>query len=60
MLNARIRKRWSDGDFPIANIGAPVDLTYEAEQLGAGTDTLLICWPVSTALPMFSKKAGAR
>ncbi|MGC6471743.1 MAG: NADH-quinone oxidoreductase subunit NuoG [Parvibaculales bacterium] len=41
VLNARIRKRWLQGDFPVANIGVPTDLTYEVEQLGAGTDTLV-------------------
>ncbi|MGC6534126.1 MAG: NADH-quinone oxidoreductase subunit NuoG [Parvibaculales bacterium] len=40
VLNARIRKRYLMGDFPVANIGAPVDLTYKAETLGAGPDTL--------------------
>ena len=40
VLNARIRKRYLMGDFPVASIGAPVDLTYKAETLGAGPDTL--------------------
>ena len=40
VLNARIRKRYLMGNFPIATIGAPVDLTYEAENIGAGADTL--------------------
>ena len=40
VLNARIRKRYLMGNFPIASIGTPVDLTYEAEFIGAGADTL--------------------
>ena len=40
VLNARIRKRYLMGDFPIATIGAPTDLTYKAETLGAGPETL--------------------
>ena len=40
VLNARIRKRYLGGDFPIAAIGAPADLTYKAEFIGAGPDTL--------------------
>jgi NADH-quinone oxidoreductase subunit G len=40
LLNARIRKRWRRGDFPIAVIGEDADLRYDYEYLGAGTDTL--------------------
>jgi NADH-quinone oxidoreductase subunit G len=40
VLNARIRKRWRAGKFPIALIGEKVDLTYAYEHLGAGPDTL--------------------
>ncbi len=40
VLNARIRKRWRAGNFPIALIGERVDLTYPYEHLGAGADTL--------------------
>ncbi len=40
VLNARIRKRWRSGNFPIALIGHPVDLTYTYDYLGAGPDTL--------------------
>ena len=40
VLNARIRKRYLAGNFPIASIGEAVDLTYMAEFIGAGTDTL--------------------
>jgi NADH-quinone oxidoreductase subunit G len=40
VLNARIRKRWRIGKFPIGLIGERVDLTYPYEYLGAGPDTL--------------------
>jgi NADH-quinone oxidoreductase subunit G len=40
VLNARIRKRWRQGDVKIALIGERVDLTYPYEYLGAGAPTL--------------------
>jgi NADH-quinone oxidoreductase subunit G len=40
VLNARIRKRWRIGNFPIGLIGERVDLTYAYDYLGAGPDTL--------------------
>ncbi len=40
VLNARIRKRWRMGGFPIQVIGEQADLTYTYDYLGAGTDTL--------------------
>ena len=40
IVNARIRKRWRMGQFPIALIGERVDLTYPYQYLGAGPDTL--------------------
>jgi NADH-quinone oxidoreductase subunit G len=40
VLNARIRKRWRQGHFPIALIGERVDLTYPYHYLGAGADSL--------------------
>jgi NADH-quinone oxidoreductase subunit G len=40
VLNARIRKRWRAGPFPIALIGERVDLTYPYHYLGAGPETL--------------------
>jgi NADH-quinone oxidoreductase subunit G len=40
VLNARIRKRWRLGKFPIGLIGERVDLTYAYEYLGAGPETL--------------------
>jgi len=40
VLNARIRKRWRQGNFPIALIGEQADLTYSYDYLGAGAETL--------------------
>ena len=44
VLNARIRKRWRAGAFPVGVVGgvadASVDLTYDYDYLGAGADTL--------------------
>jgi NADH-quinone oxidoreductase subunit G len=40
VLNARIRKRWRAGQFPIGLIGEKADLTYAYEYLGAGPETL--------------------
>jgi NADH-quinone oxidoreductase subunit G len=40
VLNARIRKRWRGGNFPIGLIGEKADLTYSYDYLGAGAETL--------------------
>jgi NADH-quinone oxidoreductase subunit G len=40
VLNARIRKRWRMGGFPIGVIGERADLTYPYDHLGAGAETL--------------------
>jgi NADH-quinone oxidoreductase subunit G len=40
IINARIRKRWRLGHFPIALIGDRVDLTYPYHYLGAGPESL--------------------
>ncbi|NLS03190.1 NADH-quinone oxidoreductase subunit G [Rhizobium sp. P32RR-XVIII] len=40
VLNARIRKRWRRGGFPIGVIGEAADLRYQYEYLGSGPDTL--------------------
>jgi NADH-quinone oxidoreductase subunit G len=40
VLNARIRKRWRRGGFPIGVIGEGGELRYDYDYLGAGTDTL--------------------
>ena len=40
VLNARIRKRWAMGGFPIGIIGEKADLTYDYNYLGAGPESL--------------------
>ena len=40
VLNARIRKRWREGDVRIGLVGEKVDLTYPYEYLGAGPESL--------------------
>jgi NADH-quinone oxidoreductase subunit G len=40
LVNARIRKRWRMGHFPIGLIGERVDLTYPYRHLGGGPETL--------------------
>ena len=41
VLNARIRKRWRTGALKVGLVGVKADLTYPAEYLGAGPDTLV-------------------
>ena len=40
VLNARIRKRWRAGNFPVGLIGEKADLTYTYDYLGAGPESL--------------------
>ena len=40
VLNARIRKRWLKGNFPIGVIGEKADLTYDYRYIGAGPESL--------------------
>ena len=40
VFNARIRKRWRQGNFKVGLIGERVDLTYDYNYLGAGAETL--------------------
>ena len=40
IINARLRQRWLRGDFSLARIGEPADLTYAVSELGAGAETL--------------------
>jgi NADH-quinone oxidoreductase subunit G len=40
ILNARIRKRWRAGNFPIGIIGPKAELTYAYDYVGAGPETL--------------------
>ena len=41
VLNARIRKRWRMGNFPIGLIGESANLTYSHQHLGTGPQTLV-------------------
>ncbi len=40
VLNARIRKRWRAGNYPIGVIGERPNLTYQYDYLGKGPETL--------------------
>jgi len=40
VLNARIRKRWRMGNFPVGIVGDVGDTRYDYERLGAGAETL--------------------
>ncbi|MCL4712669.1 MAG: NADH-quinone oxidoreductase subunit NuoG [Pseudorhodoplanes sp.] len=40
IINARIRKRWRAGRFPVGLIGPQADLTYPYEHLGAGPESV--------------------
>jgi NADH-quinone oxidoreductase subunit G len=40
VLNARIRRRWRTGGFPVGVIGEAADLTYTYRHLGAGPETV--------------------
>jgi NADH-quinone oxidoreductase subunit G len=57
VLNARIRKRWRAGKFPVALIGERVDLTYHYDYLGAGADTLTVLAAGRHAFAETMKKA---
>src|ERR1700757_1318666 len=66
ILNARIRKRWRAGKFPIGVIGPKADLTYAYDYVGAGPETLTSIGRHSFAetmrkaeRPMFILGAGA-
>jgi NADH-quinone oxidoreductase subunit G len=40
LVNARMRKMWLRGGYPVGVVGPQADLTYEYDYLGAGPDTL--------------------
>jgi NADH dehydrogenase/NADH:ubiquinone oxidoreductase subunit G len=40
MLNVRLRKRFLEGNFKVATIGAPSDLTFKVNHLGTSLSTL--------------------
>jgi NADH-quinone oxidoreductase subunit G len=58
VLNARIRKRWRMGHFPIGLIGEQADLTYRYDYLGAGPETLAEIAAGRGAFAETLKKAG--
>ncbi|MBA5724177.1 NADH-quinone oxidoreductase subunit NuoG [Candidatus Liberibacter sp.] len=58
ILNARIRKRWRRGDFPIARIGEKSELRYGYEYLGAGSEVLADL--VSGRHPFVEKLKGVK
>ena len=62
MLNARIRKRWRAGNFPIGLIGEKADLTYTYDYLGAGPRDARRCRAplVRRRAPQSRKAAGHR
>ncbi|GAB4537469.1 MAG: NADH-quinone oxidoreductase subunit NuoG [Roseibium sp.] len=62
VLNARIRKRWSQGGVTIGLIGENAELTYPVTYLGAGPDSLkeLVSHaPAKAERPMFIVGQGA-
>ena len=59
VLNARIRRRWRAGDFPIGLIGEQHDLTYPTAHLGAGT-TRLKESPMARVLAKFWPRPSGR
>jgi len=62
VLNARIRKRWTQGDIQIGLIGENADLTYPVTYLGAGPDSLkqfVDHAPAKAERPMFIVGQGA-
>src|SRR6202047_3112196 len=62
VLNARIRKRWLKGGFPIGVVGERANLTYEYNYLGAGPETLATFPdhpPARTEKPIFLIGQGA-
>lgn len=62
VLNARIRKRWRQGNVTIGVIGEQADLTYSYTYLGAGPDSLtqfVDHAPAKAQKPMFIIGQGA-
>jgi len=53
IINTRIRKRWTQGDFTIANIGPEIDLTYPVDHLG---DDILLLEKINDGSHEFSHK----
>ncbi|MBS0245337.1 MAG: NADH-quinone oxidoreductase subunit G [Proteobacteria bacterium] len=62
VLNARIRKRWRQGNVLIGVVGEKADLTYDYTYLGAGADSLAQFVdhpPAKAQKPMFIVGQGA-
>jgi NADH-quinone oxidoreductase subunit G len=62
VLNARIRKRWAQGDLTVGVIGENADLTYPVTYLGAGPDSIkefVEHAPAKAKKPMFIIGQGA-
>ncbi|WP_422024057.1 NADH-quinone oxidoreductase subunit NuoG [Roseibium sp.] len=62
VLNARIRKRWAQGDLTVGVIGENADLTYPVTYLGAGPDSIkefVKHAPAKAKKPMFIIGQGA-
>src|SRR5690606_21007784 len=62
VLNARIRKRWRQGNVTIGVVGEQADLTYSYNYLGAGPDSLAQFVdhpPAKAQKPMFIVGQGA-
>ena len=57
LVNSRIRKRWLQGGFKAGIVGPAHDLTYDAEYLGAGAETLQQIADGSHAFASFLKDA---
>jgi NADH-quinone oxidoreductase subunit G len=57
VLNARIRKRWRAGNFPVAVIGERADLTYAYEHIGTGPEALADVASGQNAFTSVLKKA---
>ncbi|MFA6265374.1 MAG: NADH-quinone oxidoreductase subunit NuoG [Pseudolabrys sp.] len=62
VLNARIRKRWRQGNLLVGVVGEQADLTYSYNYLGAGADSLaqfVDHAPAKAQKPMFIIGQGA-
>ncbi len=62
IVNARIRKRWRQGNLLVGVIGEAADLTYDYNHLGAGPESLarfVDHGPISKERPMFIIGQGA-
>jgi len=58
VLNARIRKRFMAGDFPIGVVGEAAELRYDYEHLGTGPEDLKALLDAKSAFGKVLKKAN--